>query len=67
MILILSAFAKWNGTRFMDDKSLDSPENHGKCALQLSNSIPINERGNTIVFIASDNQESAMQVKPTIK
>ena len=64
---VFAATTKWNGTRFMDDKSLDSPIDHGNCALMLSDAIPIHERKNTIIFIASDNTESALQIKSTIK
>lgn len=59
--------SKWKGTNFMDDKSLDSPIDHGKCAIKITDTIPINERENTVVFVASDNPESALQIKDTIK
>ena len=54
----------WNGTTFADDLSLDSPIDEATCGRKLLEEN--NNNDETIVYIASDNPSSAMQINATL-
>jgi hypothetical protein len=56
----------WKGTNFMDDKSLESPVDHASCGAKIIESLPPDIQKNTMVYIASDNPDSAQQINTTI-
>lgn len=57
---------KWNGTAFMDDKSLDSPVDHADCGRKIINDMSVEQRKNAMVYIASDNHVSGQQINSTL-
>lgn len=58
--------AKWKGTAFMDDKSLDSPVDHARCGRKIIDGMSNEQRENAMVYIASDNHDSGQQINSTL-
>lgn len=56
----------WTGTKFMDDKSLDSPLDHAICGAKILGNLPIDLKKNAVAYIASDNHDSAQQINTTL-
>lgn len=56
----------WKGTNFLDDQSLDSPVDHAVCGKKILAALTPEIRRNAMVYIASDNQDSAQQINRTI-
>jgi hypothetical protein len=56
----------WKGTAFMDDKSLESPVDSGRCGRKILDSLPANMRENALAYIASDNPDSSQQINTTV-
>jgi hypothetical protein len=57
----------WTGTNFMDDKSLDSPVDAANCGRKILDSLSPALQKDAMVYIASDNADSAQQINSTIK
>lgn len=57
---------KWQGTAFMDDKSMDSPVDHASCGRKIIDDMPEEQRENVMVYIASDNYVSSQQINSTL-
>ena len=56
----------WKGTNFLDDQSLDSPVDHAVCGKKILATLSPEIQSNAMVYIASDNSDSAQQINTTI-